>query len=429
MTTAKTADSAAVEGRSTDEDIERARAQIGVAVNKKEDPWNVVPQADAITHFAFGIGDDNPLFLDPGYGPNTRWHAQIAPPTFAISTGSDQTPKFTDPERKKLFRGLFRGTGKYYSGVKWTWYQPIYAGRPVLMEGYTLDVQVKDSEFAGGRSVKETYRYLYVDIDGNPIATRDESYISADRHGSKKSGKYAHIQRQHWTEEELDKVADAYEAEVRRGPEPRWVEDISVGDELPPIMKGPLGVVDIISMHMGWGWGGYGLGPLRFAHLHRKAMPAFYQPDEYGVPQVVQRLHWDADRAQALGIPAPYDYGQMRAAWVGHLMTNWIGDDGWLAELDLQIRGFNYHGDIHRCTGIVTGKSEPAEGRVTVDVLATNQRDESTTRGSATVLLPSKEFGAAVLPVPDMELRRRGAQVASRISGRVGDEMRRLHGE
>ena len=100
-----------------------------------------------------------------------------------------------------------------------------------------------------------------------------------------------------------------------------------------------------------------------------------------------------------------------------------------LEEGDLQIRGFNYHGDIHRCTGIVTGKSEPAEGRVTVDVLATNQRDESTTRGSATVLLPSKEFGAAVLPVPDMELRRRGAQVASRISGRVGDEMRRLHGE
>ena len=178
---------------------------------------------------------------------------------------SDQTPKFTDPERKKLFRGLFRGTGKYYSGVKWTWYQPIYAGRPVLMEGYTLDVQVKDSEFAGGRSVKETYRYLYVDIDGNPIATRDESYISADRHGSKKSGKYSHIQRQHWTEEELEKVDEAYEAEERRGADPRWFDDVTVGDELPPIIKGPLGVVDIISMHMGWGWGGYGLGPLKFA--------------------------------------------------------------------------------------------------------------------------------------------------------------------
>ena len=58
------------------------------------------------------------------------------------------------------------------------------------MEAYTLDVAVKESEFSGGRSVKETFRYLYVDTDGNPIATRDESYINAERHGSKKSGKY-----------------------------------------------------------------------------------------------------------------------------------------------------------------------------------------------------------------------------------------------
>lgn len=429
MTDAEAKEVAALEGRITDEDIERARAQIGVAVNKKEEPWNTVISADAITHFAFGIGDDNPLFLDPAYGPNTRWHGQIAPPTFPITTGLDQTPKFTDPERKKLFRGLFRGTGKYYSGVKWTWYQPIYAGRPVLMEGYTLDVEVKESEFSGGRSVKETYRYLYVDIDGNPIATRDESYISAERQGSKKSGKYSHIQRQHWTEDELAKVGEAYEAEVRRGAEPHWWGDVAVGEELPSVMKGPLTVVDIISMHMGWGWGGYGFGPLKFAHQQRKRMPAFYQPDEYGVPDVVQRLHWDPARARALGIPAPYDYGQMRAAWVAHLLTNWIGDDGWLAELDLQVRGFNYHGDIHRCTGTVTAKGEPSDGRVAIDVLATNQRDESTTRGTATVLLPSNESGAVVLPAPDVDLRRRGAQVVSRISGRVGEHMRRLYGE
>ncbi|MGH3282281.1 MAG: FAS1-like dehydratase domain-containing protein [Trebonia sp.] len=429
MATAEANDRAAEEGRITDEDIERAKAQIGIAVNKKEKPWNTVISPDAITHFAFGIGDDNPLFLDPAYGPDTRWHGQIAPPTFPITTGLDQTPQFANPERKTLFRGLFRGTGKYYSGVKWTWYQPIYAGRPVLMEGYTLDVQVKDSEFAGGRSVKETYRYLYVDVDGNPMATRDESYISADRHGSRKSGKYSHIQRQHWTEEEFAQVEEAYAAEVRSGAEPQWWDDVTVADELPPVMKGPLTVVDIISMHMGWGWGGYGVGPLKFAHQMRTRMPAFYQPDEYGVPDVVQRLHWDSARAQALGIPAPYDYGQMRTAWVAHLLTNWIGDDGWLAELDLQTRGFNYHGDIHRCTGTVTAKGEASDGQVSVDVQATNQRSESTTRGTAKVLLPSRELGAVVLPVPDLELRRRGAQVVSRISGKVGEEMRRLHGE
>jgi acyl dehydratase len=422
-------ETAATEGRITDEDIERANAQIGIPVNQKDEAWNRLPQADTISHFAFGCGDDNPLFHDPEYGARTRWHGQIAPPTFPISTGLDQTPKFTDPERKKLFRGLFRGTGKYYSGVKWTFYQPIYAGRPVLMENYTIGVEVKQSEFSGGRSVKETFRHLYVDINGNPIATRDESYINAERHGSRQSGKYSNIQRQHWTEQELADVEEAYEEEIRRGAEPQWWEDVSVGDELAPVMKGPLTVVDIISMHMGWGWGGYGVGPLKYAHQLRKRMPAFYQRDEYGVPDVVQRLHWDSARAQALGIPAPYDYGQMRAAWVSHLLTNWIGDDGWLAEMDLQVRGFNFHGDTHRCTGTVTAKGDGPSDTVAVDVVATNQRGEATTRGSAKVLLPSKQKGAVTLPVADEELRGRGAQIVSRLSGKVGAEMRRLHGE
>ncbi len=420
---------AAIEGRITDEDIERARAQIGIPVNKSGELWNHVPSQDGISHFAFGCGDDNPLFHDPAYGANTRWHGQIAPPTFPISTGIDQTPRFTDPERKKLFKGLFRGTGKYYSGVKWTWYQPIYAGRPVLMESYTQDVQVKESSFSGGRSVKETYRHLYVDIDGNPIATRDESYINAERHGSKKAGKNAHIERQHWTPEELAEVEAAYEVEVRRGAEPQWWEDVTVGTELPPVMKGPLTVVDIISMHMGWGWGGYGLGPLKYAHQSRTRMPGFYVPDEYGVPDVVQRLHWDPERAKALGIPAPYDYGQMRASWVTHLLTNWIGDDGWLVEMDVQTRSFNFHGDIHNCTGKVVGRGPGAEDVLELEVAATNQRGEVSTSGTATVLLPSRQTGAVVLPVPDAELRRRGAAVASRIGGKVGAELRRLHGE
>jgi len=422
-------DSAAIEGRITDEDIERAHAQIGIAVYERDEPWNKLPSGDAISHFAFGCGDDNPLFHDPAYGATTRWHGQIASPTFPIATGLDQTPKFTDPERKKLFRGLFRGTGKYYAGVKWTWYQPIYAGRPVLMENYTKAVEVRESTFSGGRSVKETFRYLYVDVDGNPIATRDESYINAERHGSKKSGKLAGVQRQHWTAEELAEVELAYEQEERRGAEPRWFEDVDVGEELPALMKGPLTVVDIISMHMGWGWGGYGVGPLKYAHKLRQRMPAFFEPDEFGVPDVVQRLHWDATRAEALGIPAPYDYGQMRASWISHMLTNWIGDDGWLVEMDLQMRGFNYHGDVHRCTAAVTSKTNDPEGGTTVDVVATNQRGEATTKGTAKVLLPSKVTGALVLPIPDHELRRRGAQVASRMSGRVGEEMRRLHGE
>ena len=110
-------------GKITQEDIDRARAQIGVPQYERNAVFNTVATTDTISHFAFGIGDDNPLWHDPDYGRTTRWRGQVASPLYATTIGLDDTPKPT-PELKKLFKGLFRGVGKYYSGASWEWYRP-----------------------------------------------------------------------------------------------------------------------------------------------------------------------------------------------------------------------------------------------------------------------------------------------------------------
>lgn len=403
----------AVAGRITDEDVARARAQIGIPAYQHDKPWNRVPDATSISHFAFGIGDDNPLFHDPDYARHTRWRGLIASPTYPVSTGVDETPKPTDPETKALFKGLFPGVGKYFSGVKWTWYAPVRPDAPVWSATWTEDVVEKSSAFSGGRSVLETYRTLYVDSSGQPLATRDETYVSAERGGSKKTGKHQDFQRQRWDADSMAQVEAAYAAEERRGANRRYVEDVAVGETLPPLTKGPLTTVDIIGMHQAFGWAGYGGGPLRYAHHMRTRMPGFFSPDPFGLPQVVQRLHWDADWAASLGIPAPYDYGQMRTAWMAHLLTDWIGDDGYPAELDIRVKGFNFHGDLHTCTGTVTA-THAATGEVALTVAATNQRGEDTVTGTARVLLPCRVSGAVVLPVSDDDLRRRAAAIVAR---------------
>lgn len=186
---------------------------------------------------------------------------------------------------------------------------------------------------------------------------------------------------------------------------------MTAGEKLPPLTKGPLTVVDIIGMHQAFGWAGYGGGPLRYAHQMRSRMPSFFSQDRYGVPQVVQRLHWDAEWAEEIGIPAPYDYGQMRTAWVAHLLTDWSGDEGFVAELDIRVRGFNFHGDVQTCTGTVTSV---ADDTVSLDVACTSQRAEDTVTGTARVLLPSRARGAVVLPVADDDLRRRAAAIVAR---------------
>ena len=397
-------------GRITDEDIERARRQIGVPKFAYNKPFNVCAAPDSMRHFAFACGDDNPLFNDRDYGGSTRWGDQIAFPLFLHSTGTNLTPK-PDAELKKLFKGLFRGVGKYYTGVDWTWWRPLYPDQQVFVERVTSAINVNESSsFSGGRTVTETYRDLYVDFAGVPVGRREEHYLSAERGGTKKSGKYADIKRQTYTEADIAKFDEVYAAEQRHGSEKRYWEDVEVGDALTPVAKGPLTMVDIISMHMGLGLSSSGIGPLGLGYKQRKKMPAFYVPDAYGVPDVVQRVHWDHERAQALGLPTSYDYGQMRTSWLIHLVTNWMGDDAWLWKLSCQSRAFNFMGDTTICTGKVVAKREEGLHRlVDLELASTNQRGQNTAPGTAVVILPSRELGPVVLPSPEPEMAKRGA--------------------
>lgn len=408
-------------GKILDEDIERARRQIGVPKFSYNKPYNHTATADGMSHFAFACGDGNPLYNDRAYGMKTRWRDQIAQPLFLHSTGRNLTPKPT-PEQKELFKGLFRGVGKYYTGVAWTWWRPIYPDDIVYFERTTSDIIVKDtSAFSGGKTVTEVYRDLFIDRTGAPVGRREEHYLSAEREGTKKAGRYSHIQRQTYTPDDIAKIDEVYAAEQRQGAKLRYWEDVEVGEELTPVAKGPLTMVDIISMHMGLGLSSSGIGPLGLGYTQRRKMPAFYVPDRFGVPDVVQRVHWDHDRAQELGLPTSYDYGQMRTSWLIHLVTNWMGDDAWLWTLACQSRAFNFMGDATICKGTVTNKRVVGLQHVVDIELATiNQRGENTTPGNATVILPSREYGPVVLPVAETETTQRAAAMLHEASHRDG---------
>ncbi len=402
-----------------DEDIERARQQIGIAQPARVREHAPVPCVNTIRNFAFGYGDDNPLWRDESYAKGTRWRSVIAPPMYLIATGQCETPPL-DAEGRKLFRGLFKGVGKYYAGVRWLWFRPVRPNDPIYFETTTDKIEVKKSSFSQSRSVIETLRTLYVNGNGEPVAVRYEDYVNAERGGSKKAGKLKDIERQSYTPEEIEKIDAIYAAEKQRGAEPLYWEDVETGQKLTPVAKGPLTVTDIISMHMGWGWGGYGVGPLRLAWKLRQSMKPFFSEDEYGVPDVVQRLHWDPKRAQELGLPASYDYGQMRTCWLTHLITNWMGDDAWLWKLSNQVRAFNFLGDTHVCSGEVVGKYRSEDGNCVMDlnIEAKNQRGEITAPGTASIILPSRTQGPARLPRPPADLSLRGAQMMSETARR-----------
>lgn len=405
-------------GRITDEDIERAKGQIGIPKFSRNKPYNEWASPDGMRHFAFACGDDNPLFNDRAYGRTTRWKDQIATPLFLHSTGTNLTPK-PDQETKALFKGLFRGVGKYYTGVEWTWWRPTYPDEQIFVQRITSDVVVKEkSAFSGGRTVTEIYSDLYVDAKGQPVGKREESYLSAEREGTKKTGRYANIKRQTYSAEDIERIDSIYAAEERKGNAPRYWEDVSVGDVLIPVAKGPLTMVDIIAMHMGMGLSSSGIGPLGLGYAQRKKMPAFYVPDPYGVPDVVQRVHWDHGRAQELGLPTSYDYGQMRTSWLIHLLTNWMGDDAWLWKFRCHSRAFNFMGDTTICSGHIVDKRKDGDHCVVdIEMASTNQRGEDTAPGTATVILPSKTSGPITLPSAEDPILQRSATVLIKQQG------------
>jgi hypothetical protein len=227
---------------------------------------------------------------------------------------------------------------------------------------------------------------------------------STDRGKSEHRGKYDATMIEPYSDEELSRIDEAYEGEPRRrrGAEPRWWEDVREGDEVGPLVKGPLRITDIVCWHVGMGMGLYGVKPLRLGFQQRQRLPRFFRPDDLNVPDVQQRVHWDQEWARRAGNPAVYDYGRMRETWLIHLCTDWMGDDAWLWKLDCEFRRFNYVGDTHWMRGRVS-RTFLAEGdrcAVELEIWGENQRGEVTTPGHATVLLPSRRHGDVRLPEP-----------------------------
>jgi acyl dehydratase len=112
---------------------------------------------------------------------------------------------------------------------------------------------------------------------------------------------------------------------------------------------------------------------------------------ETGVEDLIDAGHWDPYFVAQAGLPRPFDLGGQRVTWIGHLLSDWHGDDGFVETLDVQIRRPNFLGDVSWVTGQVTGLEPRADsGAARCRLEITNQRGEVTTTAQATVVLPRR---------------------------------------
>lgn len=367
----------------TDEMIAELRKRIGVVWKPRKPYFNTAATRDAIRHFCEGIGDFNPLFTDPEYAKKTSYGYVIAPPMFAYSI---------------YFAGAGRGmpgVHAWHGGDNWEFYQPMIEGDTFTYENEMVDVQVKDSKMAG-KTVIQYHEIRYFNQRDELAAKSLNWCVRAARKASAKKRKYADIKKTTYSAEEMQKIYNAYDSEETRGAIPRYWEDCNTGDELRPIIKGPLSKQDIYAWLIGAG--GVFIKAHGYALAYRRRHGAVEMVDmKTGLPDVPELVHMEDSKAQTIGLPGAYDYGCQRISWLGNLITNWMGDDGFLKRLRAELRGFNMVGDTTWLKGRVVKKYEKdGEFLVDIDCWGENQRGEVTMPGTATVKLPTKRDQAGL---------------------------------
>lgn len=379
-----------VYGTITEEGLEQLRRRMGVE-HEIAEPFLRYVNADSIRHVARAIGDTNPLWIDAAHGRASRYGAQVAPPAFlyGVSWGS------WDLRRGEGLPGVHG----LHSRDRWTYYRPVVAGDEVRATKKLSGLVEKQGSFAR-RSIIQTREILYYNQNDHLVARCEMSAFRVERDSARSRGKYAEIPAARYTEEEIEAIDAAVAAEQVRGAVPRYWEDVAVGEAIQPIVRGPLTVADMIAWMMGIGSPHVRSGQYWLEYRRRSPAVAVRDPDT-NIWQAVERVHWDPFMAAEVGMPAPYDYGSQRGAWATHLMTNWAGDDAWVAEVDVKYRGMNFLGDTVWLEGSVTDKwiGESGIGYVQCSIKATNQRGDNIMPGRAVVALPSESKPLPPFPI------------------------------
>lgn len=371
--------------------IESMRAKVGVDLRIEHSTNNREVTRMAVLKFAAGIGDTNPLWTDEGHASASGYAAPVAPPSWMIC----------------CFSGLqfgWPGLGAFHSSSDVRMHRPILVGDVLTprcrYEGFDGPRPSKFAETTVVDHFHNTYTNqrdeLVAEIRWDVINFQRQSARSNAAKGAKPQPEVPH----RWTPDELRAIEDEVMAEAPRGAEPRWWDEVEIGQPLDPLVKGPIGMTDEVAFVSAGG------APIPRLAAHRASLQQYRQHPAWAFRdpttsalEPIYAVHYNAHAAHAMGVAMQYDVGFQRQCWHIHLLTDWMGDDGWVKEASAQYRSFVYLSDVVRLGGEVTDRyvDDDGEAVVAISTSARNQRGQDVMPGTAVVALPRR--GDAATPV------------------------------
>ena len=366
-----------------------------------------------LVDFCDAIGDDNPLYRDAQYGRKTRWGGVLAYPTFTNYL------RYSIARGALFFKSYMIST--LVSGFSWEWNDVIRVG-----DSFKTSLVEKEHIEKKGRTGRLLFIYThagYWNQFKQLVATGRGGNCVIDKSAAEESIKKGEGVRDamiyergiyRYSKDEIEAISTSIEGEQRRGAATLYWEDVNVGDKLTPVIKGPLSTTDL----MGWqAKSGPGLSyPCHELAYHRvkSAMGIWRGGYRSGLNTLTNWPydisiggHYDWEGVKSRGMPAPFDVGAFRACATAHLLSNWMGDDGFLRRVEVQFRKPNLYGDTTFFNAEVVKKykdiiEDEEYGAVDIKITGTNQLGEVSTPGKATLYLPSPNRPVK-LPIPHNE--------------------------
>ena len=306
---------------------------------------------------ADAIEDPNPLFIDKAEAERSRFHGLLCPP---LATWKDIAPPigyFGAGQESHFQVPLPFNSYGLNGGSDWQSLRPPYVGEWITRQYRILDIYQKEGR--SGSLVFVERQETQTNQNGHMILLA--RHVSIHR-GLPSGEEVASIEGQ-----DLRNVAisppgpDESVQRAKTGNRtPRFFEDITVGTDLEPVVKGPMTTTHLV----------------RWAAANGN----------------YARIHWDLPFAQVhQGLENVVVNGSLKNQYLGQLMVNFAGPDGWFKRFLVQHRGMDYPGDVLTAAGRVTEVREvEGIGHVECQIGLTNSRGHLTASGQATVALPKR---------------------------------------
>lgn len=355
----------------------------GVPAAMKGEP---VITAEVLKNYAAGLDPWNPFWNLEEYAVQSHWGTFIAHPFYLERLKPMESMLKT---RKGLFSTF------YLIGHDYEYYQPVRPGDTIRTWQYRPTLE--DSTDQSGKGPR---KFRYVDGQCDYINQRGEiigafkQFVEVTLHEDRPPvDKF--FERYGYTLKELDYLAEVFENEKPRGAEIRYWEDIKVGEDMGTITDGP---TDFIHMDFSPPPPPPGEVPKRVFTRYQEPLggPVMfgYVPDrDTGLLYPTHGgRHSDDRTAQYEGGPSAWIFNVQSRYPMCRLITNWVGDDGFVCKFGWRHVWRTPVGDALLINGRVT-KKYVANGEHLADlsVWCLNLRGCITDMAIATVKLISKE--------------------------------------